>query len=140
MGARTNFPAQVCSSAGCTKLSHDGTGRCPAHPRELFRRMVSTQPSPRTITGWELTKARRALFANDPLCVACAEQGRVSLATIRDHIIPLQEGGADEASNTQGLCRSCHAIKSEQERRRGLGEAPISFEEDRTRAVFCGES
>ena len=32
-----------------------------------------------------------------------------------DHIIPLREGGLDEESNMQALCRPCHAKKCEQE-------------------------
>ena len=32
-----------------------------------------------------------------------------------DHVVPLREGGLDEESNMQCLCRPCHAKKSEQE-------------------------
>jgi 5-methylcytosine-specific restriction protein A len=71
------------------------------------------------ITGWKLQKMRRALFQAEPLCVECKAAGRVALATIRDHVIPLAEGGLDEAENTQGLCEACHEIKSQAEAMRG---------------------
>lgn len=42
------------------------------------------------------------------------------LATIRDHVLPLAEGGADTAANVQGLCDPCHDLKSAAERARGV--------------------
>ncbi len=52
----------------------------------------------------------------NPLCVLCDAQGITRLATQRDHIKPLFEGGEDTDDNTQGLCEQCHDAKSEQER------------------------
>jgi len=66
---------------------------------------------------------RAVLFAHHPLCVACEAQGRVRLATQRDHIVSLAEGGADDDSNTQGLCGECHEVKSKAERERGQRRA-----------------
>nr|WP_234983699.1 HNH endonuclease signature motif containing protein [Pseudacidovorax sp. RU35E] len=63
---------------------------------------------------------RAALFERDPLCASCKAAGLVVLATQRDHIVPLEEGGADDASNEQGLCTQCHDEKSLGERLRGL--------------------
>lgn len=62
---------------------------------------------------------RAALFDRSPLCVACEQAGRITLATQRDHRVPLAEGGADDASNEQGLCEPCHEAKSLQEALRG---------------------
>lgn len=47
--------------------------------------------------------------------------GRVTLATQRDHIKPLAEGGADDGDNEQGLCEPCHEAKSKAESMRGRG-------------------
>jgi len=66
---------------------------------------------------------RAELFSSNPLCVDCQRQGRVKLATQRDHITPLAEGGADDPDNTQGLCDDCHAIKSKAESARGVVRA-----------------
>lgn len=59
---------------------------------------------------------RAALFNRAPLCAECERSGRVRLATQRDHVIPLEEGGVDDETNEQGLCDECHEAKS-------LGEA-----------------
>lgn len=64
---------------------------------------------------------REALFRKDPLCAECKRNGLVTLATQRDHIVSLAEGGLDEEGNTQGLCDDCHEAKSEAERLRGCG-------------------
>lgn len=58
---------------------------------------------------------RAALFQRNPLCVMCEAEGRTTVATQRDHIKPLFEGGADSEENTQGLCDECHEAKSLQE-------------------------
>ena len=63
---------------------------------------------------------RSDLFARDPLCAECTRQGRVTLATQRDHIKPLAEGGTDDASNVQGLCAACHDAKTKAEAARGV--------------------
>lgn len=66
---------------------------------------------------------RAALFRRDPLCAECKRNGLVRLATQRDHIIPLAEGGLDDDSNTQGLCHECHEGKSLAESLRGRRRA-----------------
>lgn len=66
---------------------------------------------------------RASLFAREPLCAECKRQGRVALATQRDHIVPLEEGGADDSTNEQGLCHDCHEAKSKAERERGQRRA-----------------
>jgi 5-methylcytosine-specific restriction enzyme A len=43
----------------------------------------------------------------------------VRVATIRDHIVPLAEGGADDRANTQALCKSCNDAKAIAESLRG---------------------
>lgn len=48
----------------------------------------------------------------EPLCVECKKLGLVTLATQRDHVIPLAEGGLDDDTNEQGLCEPCHEAKS----------------------------
>ncbi|WP_239467067.1 HNH endonuclease signature motif containing protein [Rhodoferax koreense] len=62
---------------------------------------------------------RAALFMRQPLCEVCDGLGIVTLATIRDHRIPLAEGGADDESNEQAICAPCHEEKSLAEALRG---------------------
>ena len=101
-------------------LVRDGTGRCPKHPKQLWAKKPD---APKRITGRKLQRLRAELFARDPLCAECKRQGRVKLATQRDHILSLEEGGADDDSNVQGLCHDCHDAKSKAERQRGVQRA-----------------
>lgn len=72
---------------------------------------------------------RADLFSRNPLCVECHQHGRVTLATQRDHIIPLAEGGADTDDNVQGLCDDCHHAKSKAESARGVRRAWSNYRE-----------
>jgi len=56
------------------------------------------------------------------LCVLCLAKVPpcYRVATIRDHTVPLEEGGRDDGTNAQPVCAECHAIKTEQERIRGV--------------------
>lgn len=72
------------------------------------------------ITGTTLQNLRKALFAREPLCRECAKTHRTTVATIRDHIIPLAEGGTDDESNIQPLCQTCSDAKTAEEAKRGL--------------------
>jgi 5-methylcytosine-specific restriction protein A len=94
----------------------DGSGRCPAHPREAWTKRPEAT---KRITGRRLQRMREALFSRDPLCAECRRLGLVRLATQRDHVVPLEEGGADDESNEQGLCVEHHDAKSLAERLRG---------------------
>jgi 5-methylcytosine-specific restriction protein A len=61
--------------------------------------------------------ARKAQIARCPCCEACTRQGRVTAATVTDHITPVRLGGAFyDAANHQSLCRACHQAKSASER------------------------
>jgi 5-methylcytosine-specific restriction enzyme A len=70
---------------------------------------MSTNPR---IRGDRLQAIRRLHFMQCPLCVMCEREGRVTLAEELDHILALSNGGEDVQSNRQGLCKTCHAIKS----------------------------
>ena len=46
------------------------------------------------------------------LCEECTRQGRTTIGTHADHIVPKAKGGTDDRSNYQWLCAPCHAAKS----------------------------
>ena len=50
---------------------------------------------------------KRRLWA-EPLCRDCLEQGKVTEATVPDHIKPLALGGTDTDDNIRCLCGPCH--------------------------------
>jgi 5-methylcytosine-specific restriction protein A len=72
------------------------------------------------IRGRALQRLRTQLFARQPWCALCPKRGTHNLATIRDHITPLAEGGRDDETNVQGLCQTCSDLKSREESARGV--------------------
>ena len=63
-----------------------------------------TTPTPR-LRGRAGQKQRdRRLKRTNDLCEDCQAEGRVTLATIVDHIVPLSKGGPDTDENTRNLC------------------------------------
>lgn len=113
----TTRPRKPCTYPGCGALTDGRSSRCAKHPREAWQGNATSQGKRKT--GRALQAARGALFERQPLCVECARSGVVRLATIRDHIVPIAEGGEDAESNTQGLCDDCHDAKSKAEAARG---------------------
>jgi 5-methylcytosine-specific restriction protein A len=111
-------PAKPCTHPGCGVLVRDGTRRCEKHALKPWAR---TAPPPERIRGRKLQALRAALFMREPLCRPCSALGVVSLATIRDHVVALEEGGLDEEDNVQPICKACHDSKSQQEAQRGRG-------------------
>ena len=56
----------------------------------------------------------------NPLCEICEKEGRTTLATMVDHIIPVSEGGGMyDMDNLQSLCSLCHARKTAEDKKRG---------------------
>ena len=115
-----------CSHPGCGVLVRDGTSRCPKHPKKSW---APAAKETKRITGRRLQARRADLFRRKPLCEMCEAAGRVTLATIRDHRIPLAEGGADDETNEQALCEDCHAIKTKAETARGVRRAWGNYRE-----------
>jgi 5-methylcytosine-specific restriction protein A len=94
----------------------DGGSRCPAHP---FAAWVRRADVTKRQTGRALQRNRAALFSREPLCRQCARTGVTTLAVIRDHIVPLAEGGPDTDDNVQPLCQACSDAKTAAESARG---------------------
>lgn len=66
-------------------------------------------------------RIRNRVFERDGwLCVCCAADGRTTVATEVDHILPLHKGGTDDLENLQALCGECHARKTA----RDMGRRP----------------
>ena len=42
-----------------------------------------------------------------------------------DHVIPKAEGGTDDETNLQTLCKTCHNVKTDQEKNRGRGASNL---------------
>lgn len=93
--------------------------RITASPAQrLATSTVSSNPEAEQRTrGRKWMDIRAKWFRTHPLCVQCERMGRVAEATELDHIIPLIDGGKDDASNMQGLCHDCHERKTSGEAR-----------------------
>jgi 5-methylcytosine-specific restriction protein A len=51
-----------------------------------------------------MAQRRRRLARTNGLCEDCLVEGRVSIATVVDHTLPLVFGGLDVDENTRNLC------------------------------------
>ncbi|WP_448680005.1 HNH endonuclease [Pseudomonas nicosulfuronedens] len=71
---------------------------------------------------YQWQQARERYFAKHPLCVHCQANGKVVVATDLDHKVPHRgnESLFWDESNWQGLCKSCHSVKTQQETAQGL--------------------
>ena len=71
----------------------------------------------------------RRLMRTRGLCEMCLAEGRTSIATVVDHIVPLALGGSDEDVNTRNLCDVHHrGVTAEQfgkVRSAGLGGCDV---------------
>lgn len=99
---------QPCRHRGCPNLD------CQIHKPKPWSSSVPRE----RLRGATRQERRRRLFDREPLCRECLKYGRVTVATIRDHLVPLAEGGSEEPDNEQPLCRACHHLKSAAEAQR----------------------
>lgn len=115
-----------CRHPGCGQLSRDSSGLCAKHMpierervekrnKERQREYDKTRgtASQRGYTSkWQ--KARETFLSNNPLCSKCQSEGRVTPATIVDHIRPHKGDQAMfwDTSNWQPLCKKCHDQKT----------------------------
>ncbi len=60
------------------------------------------------VRGRRAVKLRRSRLETEPLCRDCGQRGRITVATVPDHIIPLALGGSDTDDNIRCLCETCH--------------------------------
>lgn len=108
-----------CTAPGCGALVRDGTSRCEKHKAALSN---FTREKSRHARGYgsAWTKLREVVLTRDAgLCLPCSAAGRVTAGTIVDHKQPKAEGGTDDLSNLQTICKRCHANKTALESARG---------------------
>ena len=71
------------------------------------------------IRGKAGVQRRRMFLDIHPLCVMCTAIGRVTAATIVDHVVPISQGGSDgDPANWQSLCAAHSSEKTAAERKR----------------------
>lgn len=124
-----NAPLRLrpCLEPRCPALVESATGgRCAQHARLSGRDGWSSRQQDGNVTrvrGRRLQRLREHLFSHEPLCRVCYAAGRFALAAVRDHIVPLAEGGTDDETNIQPLCQDCSDEKTRAEAQRGQARA-----------------
>ena len=121
-------PKAPCGQPGCPRLVEPGIGgRCPEH-RKAYRRELSRDydrargtPTERGY-GVNHQRLRGMVLREEPLCRHCLREGSLTPSTDMDHIDGNQWNL--ERDNLQGLCKSCHAIKTRKEQGGGWGSRP----------------
>ena len=106
-------PPRPCRNRGCVELTHHTSGYCEAHRAESrsYDRHRGTAAQRGYDHRWK--KIRDLYLSHHPLCEQCGEPGQLV-----DHIRPLADGGTEEDENLQALCRTCHARKTWDDKRR----------------------
>lgn len=104
-------PKSPCRYPGCPNLCDHGV-YCRDHAAYSADYMRGNAAERGYDGKWR--KARTRFLRKHPLCVKCREQGKLTPATVVDHIIPHRGDPAlfwDE-NNWQPLCRDCHGVKT----------------------------
>ncbi|TFJ92147.1 HNH endonuclease signature motif containing protein [Lentibacillus salicampi] len=110
-------PRRPCAEPGCTVLTDESY--CNEHQKNYHKdhdRYRKT--SHKRGYDWNWRKYRLSFLVRNPLCKYCGDRGMTVPATEVDHIVP-HRGDRQlfwDASNHQGLCKSCHSIKTAKEK------------------------
>ena len=109
------------------------TRKLPTLPPRIARAPERTQPlgvitETARIRGDAGMRLRARILARDYglcQCDECRAAGRITVAEVVDHIVPLWAGGSNEDANLQSLSRACHDRKTRDENAaRGAGATP----------------
>ena len=102
-------PKKPCQHPGCPRLTNNRYcelhAKLHAHDRESAKERGY---------GSRWQKARKQFLAKHPLCAECERNGKLTPATVVDHIKPHRKDMAlfwDE-TNWQPLCKKCHDRKT----------------------------
>jgi 5-methylcytosine-specific restriction protein A len=99
-------PPRPCAVRGCKHLVHEGS-RCQAHQLPRPRDERPSAAARGYGYDWKV-KVRDPYLAAHPYCSnPFGLHGPFVLAVVVDHIKPKKQGGTDDWSNLQTLCRAC---------------------------------
>ena len=105
-------PKRPCRYPGCPNLCETGT-YCEEHRKENAPESLRGSAASRGYDAkWRAARAR--YLRRYPLCAECMRHGRLSPATVVDHIIPHRgnERLFWDKGNWQPLCKDCHDMKT----------------------------
>ena len=104
-------PKRPCRHPGCPNLCDKGV-YCSQHMVFSSDRMRGGADARGYNAEWR--RARKAFLQKHPLCAECGKEGKLTPATVVDHIIPHRGNKRlfwDE-HNWQPLCKDCHDRKT----------------------------
>lgn len=106
-------PLRPCRQPGCPSFCKPGQVYCPQHAPELSSDALRGSAAFRGYDRkWQA--ARKVYLQRNPLCSVCLKDGKLTPATVVDHIVPHRGDQRlfwDE-KNWQPLCKSCHDRKT----------------------------
>lgn len=115
-------PKSPCRHPDCPELTE---GRFCKHHQQKYSREYNREQRPeysrKLYRSSRWRRLRRRFLQENPLCVECKKVGRLTAATVVDHIIP-HKGDEKlfwDEDNLQALCKSCHDRKTAAEGRWG---------------------
>lgn len=118
MVARTRKPCRKCKR----NLTRDRSGLCEKcldiHGNtnwQQWKQKTGNRHKQGYGTAWQKTRSV-VLERDEHLCTKCLTEGVLTQATHVDHIVPKSQGGSEELSNLQALCKDCHFKKTARER------------------------
>lgn len=109
-------PKRPCSAPGCPELVE--ARFCERHSRAARQQDDARRGSAASRGyGRRWQKARTAYLAEHPLCRSCEAEGRVTAATVVDHVEPHRGDMAQfwSEANWQPLCKRHHDTKTASE-------------------------
>lgn len=108
-----NNPGLACWYPGCPTLN------CAEHKRQRAsanQRARRGDPDRMQTNDARWLQLRKMVLARDPVCMICHNEPSHHV----DHVLAIRQGGAKwQLDNLQGLCASCHSIKTRREIREG---------------------
>lgn len=108
MPQRPNVP---CKHPGCARLVPHGRAYCDEHAA-THRGDGRTTKEKGYTRRWQ--KDRDRFLKTHPLCVRCQAAGKLTPATVVDHIVPHRGDQVLfwDQNNWQALCKPCHDRKT----------------------------
>lgn len=110
MGAQDKDHGSETRATGGDGRTEAPTAPGPAHGSDRDRGTASQRGY-----GASWRKLRAWFLRRHPLCAACEAKGRLTAATVVDHVLPRRFGGTDHPRNLQPLCATCHNAKTARE-------------------------
>lgn len=104
----------ACGYPGCPAITPGDQRYCPTHTRQMEQRRESAYKRGYD-RDWQRDRAQE--LKAEPLCRECLKSGIITVATIRDHIIPHRGDSVlfHDPKNRQSLCKPCHNRKTAKE-------------------------